>query len=171
MVYQKAIFEARKIIKQFDPKIDHFEFNLEVLCEPFKTYINEISFSNFCLIKNIIAGSVIKISYCGYNNLMTINKDLIYGRKRFTIAHEFGHVILKHLEIKSYWQDKIMPIQKKNYIESEADAFAAELLMPAAKLKHLFFNEKIQNPSELADIFGVSNSAMKIRIKNLFGVG
>ena len=65
------------------------------------------------------------------------------NRQRFTLAHEFGHLVLhKHLITSMVHVDKKLPFFMRDAksatgtdkIEIEANQFAAELLMPEAIL-------------------------------------
>ncbi len=104
------------------------------------------------------------------------------NRRRFTIAHECGHLILhKKLITKEVHIDKAFPMLMRdsmsaagvNEMEIEANMFAAELLMPVSFLTDALGNEPfdIDDESvinELAKNFKVSSSAMRFRIGNLF---
>lgn len=71
--------------------------------------------------------------------LIKINKNIDYiGKKRFTIAHEIGHVEL-HKNVQPLFLDNDSTLEyfKKGHQETEANEFASELLMPA----HLFKKE------------------------------
>ena len=100
-------------------------------------------------------------------------------RKRFTIAHEFGHFIL-HKNHQSIFIDSNFRVMFRDTIstkgvdinEIQANAFAAAILMP----KHLlidrikFLNLDLSDDSsikKIADEFGVSMTAMSYRISNL----
>jgi Zn-dependent peptidase ImmA (M78 family) len=106
-------------------------------------------------------------------------------RRRFTLAHEIGH-LCKHLsESRNSFIDTHHSMNRTasywDTVESEANTFAAQLLMP----KELIFkhgNEIIeaykndhcveQMPVDLfiedmSKIFEVSNPAMRYRLKNL----
>jgi Zn-dependent peptidase ImmA (M78 family) len=108
-----------------------------------------------------------------------VNGAHAYVRQRFTIAHELGHLllhpgrelILDHVRVNLRDDVSSLGTDKE---EREANAFAAELLMPAAELKaeiqHLA--ERGQTPdsrfvSDLAIGFGVSEQAMEFRLVNL----
>lgn len=99
-------------------------------------------------------------------------------RNRFTIAHEIGHFLLHSKKQTPVFIDKIKYNRDSNsatgeyYIEREANAFAAALLMPKplieSKVRELGQNyDDEQLVVELADAFNVSNQAMKIRLANL----
>jgi Zn-dependent peptidase ImmA (M78 family) len=100
-------------------------------------------------------------------------------RKRFTIAHELGHVEL-HKEKSDLFVDKQFLFRGKNsrdtpanqILEQEANAFASAILMPTDLVKREV--EKIEMDlgseeaiKELARIFGVSTTAMSLRISGL----
>lgn len=73
--------------------------------------------------------------------LIKINKNIDnIGKKRFTIAHELGHVEL-HKNLQPLFLDSESTLQyfKKGHQETEANEFASELLMP----EHLFKKECI----------------------------
>lgn len=94
----------------------------------------------------------------------TYNGDEALVRQRFTQAHELGHVILNHVN-KSTLQMRDVRFENRNSVEREANAFAAELLMPARWLPQLYRDAK--SASELAHTLGVSVTALRYRLKNL----
>ena len=109
------------------------------------------------------------------------SKKQSYERKRFTMAHELGHLLLKHgtpLNINRYsvlFRDSSTS-EGSDWREVEANYFAASLLMPKDILESEI--DKLKNGSKspsitegnvesLANIFGVSSIAMSIRLSNL----
>jgi len=106
-------------------------------------------------------------------------------RRRFTLAHEIGHLCMHLSESRNSFTDTHQSMNRTasywDTIESEANTFAAQLLMP----KELIFkhgNELIaeykndhfvdQMPVDLfiedmSKLFKVSNPAMRYRLKNL----
>jgi len=84
--------------------------------------------------------------------------------RNFTLAHEFAHYILHQnqekfrLDLFDYAQDTVESKQ-----ESEANYFAASLLMPTADFKELV--ELTQDKDKIAEYFGVSVPAVEARIK------
>jgi Zn-dependent peptidase ImmA (M78 family) len=70
-------------------------------------------------------------------SLIKINKNIPYpGKKRFTLAHEIGHLILhKNVQPLFLDDDSTLEYFKKGHQESEANEFAAELLMPEVQFK------------------------------------
>lgn len=100
----------------------------------------------------------------GYYYLCEYNLEEVSYRNRFTIAHELAHVLLGHVrEGRAPKRDTNF----KNYDpdETDANAFAASLLMPAHLVKRLY--KSARNVQELADAFGVSSMAMSYRLQNL----
>lgn len=99
-----------------------------------------------------------------------INAEDYYRRQNFTKAHELGHWIL-HKELFTKNPSKQMLLRQENNNDSieekEANAFAAELLIP----KRLFFDalKHYQGITieGLSDLFQVSRQFMVIRINNI----
>lgn len=93
------------------------------------------------------------------------NKDEAQVRQRFTQAHELGHVLLKHVnESNRKMRDhNFRPGTDK--LEMEANAFAAELLMPEQYMEAM--TRKTPDISQLADQLGVSMTALRYRLRNL----
>lgn len=78
------------------------------------------------------------------------NEDILSSeRKRFTIAHELGHIVLGHNEHS-----------EKN--EKEADTFASQLLLPHCILEQLVKYGKPVTEIYLKEKFGLSNEAAHI---------
>ena len=100
-----------------------------------------------------------------------VNENDSETRQRFTIAHEIGHYILGHLKNEEYkisYRDELTS-KGTDMHEIEANAFAAELLMPEELIS--FAYRRTSDTSELADWFNVSTDAIEIRLRNLgFGV-
>lgn len=94
-------------------------------------------------------------------------------RRRFTLAHEIAHYFL-HFEETEEFVDFHRDNKKiNNEIESDADEFAACLLMDECEVKKRFKRcEAIPLPLEitinmLSNIFIVSKQAMYIRLRKL----
>lgn len=108
----------------------------------------------------------------GEKLFLGVNNTHTETRQRFTVAHEIGHHILHaddvlHFDITEkpdalhFRADKIQSPQ-----ETEANFFAAELLMPAELIKKCV-ESGIVYVSELAKYFKVSEEAMSYRLVNL----
>lgn len=83
------------------------------------------------------------------------------GRKRFTIAHELGHIFLGHPIIAGYHK-RTFDISKPQ-VETEADIFASRLLSPACVLWGL----NIRSANEIAEVCNISLQSAKIREKRM----
>lgn len=92
-----------------------------------------------------------------------IEKSMNSERKKFTLAHELGHHFL-HEGMKLRLDNLDYSGDDKNTMEeSEANYFAASLLIP----KELLIKQlnKKKSLEEIADYFQVSLSAVKNRVK------
>lgn len=99
-----------------------------------------------------------------------INQRDGLNRRRFTLAHEIGHFALNHLNRgdKKFRDTSTQFVYgPSDYRETEANRFAAELLMPSTMVDWLIKKHMITNTHQLAEIFQVSNAAMVYRLKNL----
>lgn len=98
--------------------------------------------------------------------VLTVNASEYDLRQRFSVLHEFKHVIdhtVRHLIVG----DKKVGLTGDAMAEKVADYFAACVLMPKAWVKRTFFNEGIQSTDALADLFQVSPKAMSVRLSQL----
>jgi len=99
--------------------------------------------------------------------IMFINALGSINRQRFSIAHEFGHMLI-HTEYQDepswvYDFRSPDPMRKKQPREQEADLFAAELLIPVELVKQqvmLFAG----NLSSVANEFQVSMESLRYRL-------
>lgn len=127
--------------------------------------------------KQILSGESGWIEKQGDFYHVVINSSESPQRRRFTAAHELAHYLLhrnllatmgrldRHTDrlFDSAAQNREAPFQE--YHEVEANQMAAQILMPAGKVRRLFDQNATIN--ELADTFGVSQAAMKIRLQSL----
>lgn len=101
-----------------------------------------------CTIRREISGSAIYLVL--YNDNVKSLK-----RRRFTLAHEIGHIMLDH--------ESDGAIQ-----ESEANRFAAELLLPRILVWELQKRTEFKIAAyDIAEIFGVSRAASENQMKSL----
>lgn len=103
-----------------------------------------------------------------------INSDKPRVRRRFTIAHELGHLALGHLHGGEVVVDET--VRGRSPREREANAFAAGLLMPAGGVVGALgrLEERLGKQPRpldwiawLATSFGVSDQAAAYRLANL----
>ncbi|MCL2917042.1 ImmA/IrrE family metallo-endopeptidase [Shewanella litorisediminis] len=98
--------------------------------------------------------------------VMTINSLHHPNRQRFTMAHELGHHVL-HGAISDEFIDKAFHrSNESNYIERQANEFAAELLMPKDDFIH-FVSSESNVIEDIANNFQVSTMAVRVRAKQL----
>ena len=107
-----------------------------------------------------------------------VNRNHHLNRQRFTVAHEIGHYLMHtdqsqiFIENLSLYRNQLSE-SGTNVREIEANAFAAELLMPTKVLKKVvggrlidaFYDEPIIR--HLASEFGVSTQAMTVKLSKL----
>lgn len=99
--------------------------------------------------------------------LIVVNKNDAHARRRFTLAHEWKHlldhtisdVIYRHLGSGNAQQ-------RERKVERIADHFAACLLMPRTWVKNAW-TSGIQDIPALAGLFLVSEDAIRIRLNYL----
>lgn len=96
-----------------------------------------------------------------------INQDRHPVRKRFTLAHEFGHSYLGH----GSKFDRRISFSDEDRFEREANAFAAELLAPRPAIDHWFSRHgdpeaDLEAVVRLANFFNVSAAFIRYRLAN-----
>lgn len=88
-----------------------------------------------------------------------------FTRQRFTLAHEFKHILDAASEDVIYRHLPAGPARER-HIEAVCDHFAACLLMPKTQVKRLW-GQGVQEVGHLAWRFEVSQQAMLIRLQVL----
>ncbi len=94
--------------------------------------------------------------------LIIINKSLSNDRKRFTIAHELGHILMHNsgdFPVPEHRTEK----QKEN----EANRFASEFLMPEKGIKKSLIGLKMYQLAPLKKKWLTSKAAIVMRAKDL----
>ena len=125
---------------------------------------------NHCSVNDVVALCQSK-SGCTHYDVET-NRYLIlvnlaetsnYGRRRWTIAHEIGHIVCGHhilSAVDKIAENSFAQINNQDY-EIEADYFVATLLSPLP----LFKAFEIQSARDIQNTFGLSAEASDIRLK------
>jgi len=147
---------TKQNITSFELDIPAMKFDKTIIFDTFQNYakITGIPVSCFGSIKD---GCTITQAA---NNVYVILSEVTptsKGRIKWTLAHEIGHIYLGH-------------VCDGSAEESEANRFAAELLMP--ELVILELNNRLHSrggisPSEISRLFGVSLSAAELRLKQV----
>lgn len=113
--------------------------------------------------------------------VISVQRSHVERRKRFTIAHELGHLLMH--PGRPYIAETELPVRvdlratTPGYAnpreEREANQFAAALLMPALLIQARWdelsskYGDPNRTANKMADEFDVSQVAMKYRIANL----
>ena len=113
----------------------------------------------------------------GGRPLIGINSKHASTRQRFSMAHEIAHLVMH--KGKPMFVDRFVRVNYRNgesdWDEVEANAFAAELLMPrnlvADAVDRALAKQQWLTPDQLAHqlakVFHVSSEAMSYRLQNL----
>jgi Zn-dependent peptidase ImmA (M78 family) len=141
--------EARKLLRIFS--IVRLPTPLQDICENLKIDVVFLS-------SEAITDAMYTIGLQG--PVIVINDLRPVNRKRFTLAHEIGHFRLGHgpISFKSNIQSLRYSAQ-----ETQANRFAAELLMPKDVLKKRGF----MTPKQISELCQVSIDAATIRARQL----
>lgn len=118
--------------KQASKIIDEFG-----ICSADHIRIRDISYAKGAIVvEQEIMNASASIVKSGKNATIRISPMDNEERKRFSIAHELGHLFLGHLEsIKKVCSDTDMMEWYHNNIETQANFFASELILPSKLLK------------------------------------
>ena len=151
---------ARKVLKDYE--LSEVPTNLSVLFQGLGLKYIELNDTDD------IDGAIIEID--GKPAIAVLNKARPVQRQRFTLAHELGHIFLKHTKRDIYNPEEIRENRRKLTDktkppkEIEADIFASELLIPYQQLKK--YTADMSNIEKMAGIFQVSKQAMTLAIMN-----
>jgi Zn-dependent peptidase ImmA (M78 family) len=150
-----------------------YSLDIDAVCRKYGIKLLEAEFPNE------LSGTLIK-----ENGNWTIAVNSLHPpvRRRFTIAHELGHffAILHDSEIAKEYLERNDDVIKDNIsinraeidsdaedyqVERQANHIAASILMPEEKVMALY--KEGHDISDMANSFGVSESAMSFRLKGL----
>lgn len=93
--------------------------------------------------------------------VILVSSSCTIQRKRFTVAHELGHILLGH--VGKYKLVNREPSPNDNPIEHEANIFASRLLAPACVL----WGCNVQNADEISKLCGISRQAAEYRLERM----
>ena len=109
-----------------------------------------------------VSGAIVKDSSGKYT--IWTNAKHHQNRRRFTVAHEIAHFVLHRDAIgDGIKDDALFRSTLGGLIESQANRYAAELLMPMKHIKNCI-KEGASSIVELAASMRVSKTAMSIRL-------
>ena len=173
--YKLAVQKGEEIAQKYNQETTiPFPFDEIIKGEPGLRGIYE--FSDDKKEYNFIDGFEGVLGFIVYTESFSIyindSKDVLPDIKYFTVAHELGHFFLhkdlvkkKNLVIDGdffiYREDNGIPSE----METEANQFAATLLMPEERVRLLW--EALKDVDRCAEFFKVSRTAMSIRLDTL----
>ncbi|MBU0507440.1 ImmA/IrrE family metallo-endopeptidase [bacterium] len=124
----RAIAAAREIYAEFclDRIVD---IRIEALAMELGVFVEE----------DRLEGSTAVLIRQGNRGIVSVRSGISEnGRRRFAIAHELGHFRLHKDKIAfACTDDMFLPWYRSSYLEPEANAFAAELLMPETSYRQI----------------------------------
>lgn len=151
--YNFSYYNVRNNAWDFLIKNNITKYPLDLREIALKNNWNIWSFKKYCEVRKMNYNDLIKKYPDGFTEIIDDKIFICYNqqnnkqRNRFTICHEIGHIVLKHL-------------YKGQKLEKEANMFAARILMPMLLIKEL----DITTPEELVKICDVSIDAAKYRL-------
>lgn len=152
--------EAQKIIDYYGISSPE-EIELNIISSGLGVYIEEKD----------IDGSEGRITHDGKRGFIAVNSQITYlPKKRFVIAHELGHFRLhKNTRLFNCEKEVFFNWQAKGSQESEANIFAAELLMPEIFFKRFVTGKMISLNllSETANYFKTSLTSTAFRYADI----
>lgn len=93
------------------------------------------------------------------NHIIIVNRNMSNDRKRFTLAHELGHILMH--------QNVDFIISESRDREKEANAFASEFLMPSQAMKSQLLNIKFSDLPVLKRYWSASMASIVRRSYDL----
>lgn len=93
--------------------------------------------------------------------MIFINSETANNRKRFTAAHELGHILLGH--VGKYSLVNREPSASDNPIEQEANVFASRILAPACVLWAL----DVHSAEQISKLCNISMTAAQYRMDRM----
>ena len=142
----------------FPLDIFNIKLNKDIIIISFDEMANR-SNTNYETIKELADGAdAFKRDYGEMTFIIYDNRIKSNGRKRWSIAHEYGHIVLKHK--KQCGQNEV-----------EANFFAANLLLPQCVLKELVSKREDITKDYLQNKFSISEEAAEKYLSRINGRG
>jgi Zn-dependent peptidase ImmA (M78 family) len=155
---RRAKRAARDVLNETfgDIELVEFPLDLNAVLERYALSLKKGPFSD----KNISG------AFSRADNSIYISDQDGPERQSFTVAHEIGHYKLhEDRGTEILLRTQVWQFLGQDRIESEANWFAANLLMPEEAVQRMW--KVTKDISKLAAIFGVSKTAMSFRLKDL----
>ena len=99
------------------------------------------------------------------NPVIVINKNFPNDRKRFTLAHELGHILMH-----SFGDFPVPTHRDEKQKEIEANRFASEFLMPAFGIQNSLIGLSLYDLAPLKKYWHTSKQSIIRRAKDLRGI-
>ena len=142
----------------FPLDIFNIKLNKDIIIISFDEMANR-SNTNYETIKELADGAdAFKRDYGEMTFIIYDNRIKSNGRKRWSIAHEYGHIVLNHK--KQCGQNEV-----------EANFFAANLLLPQCPLKELVSKREDITKDYLQNKFSISEEAAEKYLSRINGRG
>ncbi len=159
--YQNARDEAWRIL--LDSKIDSLPVDLNIICKTLGVRTASYG-ANHALIQRrnlvtIVARSDGLSFFAGDMPVILYNETCTPERIRFTVAHELGHIVLRHVSPGDVTIKNREPSPHDDPKETVANQFAARLLAPACVLWGL----DLHTAKDIAQVCHISKQAAKFR--------
>ena len=130
-----------------------------------------------CLDQDLAAQIEAYTCFSTHRIMVSSHAELNPVRKRFTLAHEIGHIVLHSAYMYSLMPEGQVPlfeipssvILQDSYLEYQANYFASALLIPRNQLMNLYHKtgDEILDAALVANHFGVSRRSAEIRLEQL----
>jgi len=159
--YQNARDAAWKIL--LDCKIDRLSVDLNIICKTLG--VRTASYGANCALiqrRNLattVANSDGLSFFAGDIPVILYNETCTPERIRFTVSHELGHIVLRHVSPRDATTMNREPSPHDDPKEKAANQFAARLLAPACVLWGL----DLHTEKEITQIRHISKQAAKFR--------
>lgn len=150
----REVVLARRVFNAYRKRIDELPVDLVTICRALRfVAVRSTKLPGF-------DGCHLRFDTSG-RTLILLNSNMCHCRKRFTLAHEIGHILLGHLPAQL--QGGSIVEARHAWQEAEANRFASELLMPLPALKKF----GMLTVEGIAQVFDVSPAAARIKARQL----
>ncbi|HCT63896.1 MAG TPA: hypothetical protein DIC60_01225 [Lachnospiraceae bacterium] len=154
--FATSLLLKQKVFSSTQIKVTDLQFDYDIVFDTFSHYcqVTETPSYTFFLPGTMVFQDCLTIKRGSVYIILYNGRDNNYARRNWSIAHEIGHIYLGH---------KTDGPQE----EIEANFFAAQLLMPEAVLRTIYYNNKRLNANDVHRYFYVSKPAAIKRIHTL----
>lgn len=163
--YQNVRDAAWKIL--LDCKIDRLPVDLNLICRTLgvrtASYQSAEALIRKRNLSEIVARSDGLSFFAGDIPVVLYNRACSPERARFTVAHELGHIVLRHVSPGTVTTVNREPSPHDNPQETAANQFAVRLLAPACVLWGL----DLHTPEEIARVCHISMQSAEFRASRM----